>query len=95
MSTSSAPAIDMLTARTYLTSALRQFLGLTGTAISIDFLKLEARDVWIRVPREDGAAVVSAVSAWMGAEGVAWRIRGKSEWLGGLVAGNGMELFEA
>ena len=95
MSASSTPAIDALTARSYLTSALQRFLGLAGTAISIDFLKVDGRDIWIRVPREDGAAVVGAVNGWVGMEGVAWRIRGKSEWLGGLVAGDGRELFEA
>lgn len=95
MSSSSAPTVDVLTARTYLTSALQQFLGMTGTAIPIDFLKVEGMDVWIRVPREDGAIVVSAVTGWIGSEGTAWRIRGKGEWLGGLVAGDGRDLFEA
>ncbi|KAL8739333.1 MAG: hypothetical protein Q9181_000064 [Wetmoreana brouardii] len=94
MSTSSAPAIDILTARTYFTSALQQFLGMTGTAIPIDFLKVEGRDVWIRVPREDSAIVMSALSGWTGSEGVAWRTKGKSEWLGSLTAGDGRELFE-
>ncbi|KAH8430460.1 uncharacterized protein LDX57_008119 [Aspergillus melleus] len=37
-SVQSAP-LDPLTARTYLTSALTQFLGLTGSTISIDILK--------------------------------------------------------
>ncbi|KAL8927984.1 MAG: hypothetical protein Q9208_002059 [Pyrenodesmia sp. 3 TL-2023] len=82
----------MLTARTYLTSALQQYRGLTGTAICIDFLKLDGQDVWIRVPREDGAVVVGAVSAWLGAQGVAWRVRGKGEWLGALAAGDGRDL---
>lgn len=94
-SASSALAVDVLTARTYLTSALRQFLGLAGTAILVDFLKVDHGHVWIRVAREDGAAVVGAVSAWMGSEGVMWRIRGRSQWLGGLVPGDGRELFEA
>lgn len=74
---------------------MQRFLGLAGTAVSIDFLKVEGRDIWIRVPRDDGSVVVGAVSSWMGSEGVAWRIRGKSEWLGSLVAGDGRELFEA
>ncbi len=86
--------IDMLTARTYLTSALEQFLGMTGTAIPIDFLKVEAKDVWIRVPREDGSKVAGALSQWAGKEGgVAWRIRGRGEWLGSLGASDGRELF--
>ncbi|KAL8980424.1 MAG: hypothetical protein Q9177_005885 [Variospora cf. flavescens] len=95
MSASLAPAIDVLTARTHLTSALRQFLGLAGTAIAVDFLKVGRGEAWIRVAREDSTAVVGAVSAWTGSEGVTWRIRGRSEWLGDLVAGDGRDLFEA
>ncbi|KAL8843145.1 MAG: hypothetical protein Q9170_000275 [Blastenia crenularia] len=63
MSASSTPPIDILTARTFLTAALQQYLGLAGTAIAIDFLKVEGSDVWVRVPREDGAAVVGAIPA--------------------------------
>lgn len=92
-----APAttvFDLLTARAHLTSALNQFLGVTGTAIPVDFLKIEGRDVWVRVPREDGAAVVGAISGWVGGEGVAWRIREKGDWLGAVVAGGGRRIFE-
>ena len=91
--TQNPPSIDALTARTHLTSALQQFLGMTGTAIPIDILKVEGRDVWIRVPREDGRALVEAVSGWAN-ETATWRVRGKSEWLGGLVVGNGRDLFD-
>lgn len=92
---SKSSSVDILTARTYLTSALGQFLGLTGTAIPIDFLKVEGRDVWIRVPREDDAAVVGALSLWVGSDGaVSWRVRGKGEWLGAVGAGDGSHLFE-
>ena len=92
---SSQPPVDILTARTYLTSALSQYLGLTGTAILIDFLKIEGRSVWIRVPREDGVALVGALSQWVGKEGdVSWRVKAKGEWLGSVVAGNGEHLFE-
>ncbi|SLM38985.1 hypothetical protein LPUS_09401 [Lasallia pustulata] len=90
--------LDALTARTHLASALSQFLGLTGTAISIDILHLSGPDVWIRVPREDGAAVVAALSAWVGdkeGSGVGWRVRGRAEWLGVLPDGGGPEdLFD-
>ncbi|QGA16843.1 hypothetical protein EYB26_004513 [Talaromyces marneffei] len=78
--------VDALTARTYLTSALSQFLGLMGTSIGIDILKIdnppsssppppeqqrtkpspEYPNVWIRVPRDDGAAVLAALSSWVG-----------------------------
>ena len=85
--------LDAITARKYLTSALQQFLGVTGTAIPIDILKVEDRDVWIRVPREDGNVVTEAMSGWSN-EIISWRVIGKSEWLGGLVAGNGRALFD-
>lgn len=84
--------IDYLTARNHLTSALEQFLGLTGAAIPIDFLKVEDQDIWIRVPREDGKAVQEAASSWV-SDVVGWRVKGKSECLGALVAGNGRDLF--
>ena len=91
--TASVPEVDILTVRTHLTSALNQFLGITGTAIAADILKVESRDCWIRVPHEDGQAVLQAVTAWTG-DGVAWRIRGSGGWLDGVVRGTGRELFE-
>ena len=94
LSTPTAQPIDLLTARKHLTSALQQFLGMTGTAIPIDFLKIQGRGVWIRVPKDDGAIFVSALAGWVGLDGIAWRIRGKSEWLGAIAAGDGRELFE-
>lgn len=94
--------LDPLTARTYLTSALSQFLGLTGTSISIDILKISSENatdtVWIRVPRPDGAAVVAALSSWIGggsggSGSVAWRVCGKGNFLNALIAGDGADLF--
>lgn len=103
--------LDALSARTYLSSALSQFLGLTGTAIPIDILKIEPGSsssspstgsdksdcVWVRVPREDAAAVVAALSSWIGggASGtnVAWRVCAKGNYLGALVHGSGRDLF--
>lgn len=75
--------VDALTARSYLISALSQFLGLMGTSIGVDILKIEnpssplpeqkererrgdVPNVWIRVPRDDGAAVLAALSSWVG-----------------------------
>ncbi|KAI1944097.1 hypothetical protein LOZ66_000687 [Ophidiomyces ophidiicola] len=76
-SESSLEFLDLLTAKTYLTSALSQFLGLSGTVIPIDILKLQTEELptsptvvlkrktrnmlWIRVPHEDAAAVTAAV----------------------------------
>lgn len=100
-STAGPVPLDLLTVRTYITAALQQFLGLTGTAIPVDFLKIEGRDVWVRVPREDGAAVASAVGGWVGGgrggeDGVVgWRVLRWGDWLGAVVAGDGRELFGA
>ncbi|PYI09981.1 hypothetical protein BO78DRAFT_394496 [Aspergillus sclerotiicarbonarius CBS 121057] len=107
--TSTPPTLDPLTARTYLSAALTQFLGLTGTAIPIDILKVSAEGrtptVWTRVPRDDASAVVAALSSWIGggmntggggdasAGNVAWRVCAKGNYLGALVQGSGGELF--
>ena len=88
-----APAsitLDALTVHKYLKSALQQFLGLTGTSISFDILKIYAYEVWIRVAREDGSAVVAALGSWVGQSGsVSWRVRGRGDWLGAVVAQDG------
>jgi len=90
-----SPATDILTARSYLTSALQQYLGMTGTAIPIDILKVEGRDVWIRAPKNDGNAIFGALSQWMSKDGsVSWRVVGRGDWLGALSAGEGSKLFE-
>ena len=86
--------LDDITVRTYLTSALNQFLGITGTAIPIDILKVDGRDVWIRAPAEDSKAVTEAVSGWIGSD-VTWRICGSGSWLGGVVYGSGRQAFES
>ncbi len=55
----------------------------------------------MRVPREDASAVVAAVGGWVGGggggggkESVGWRVKGRSEWLVGLVGGDGSDLFD-
>ncbi|KAI5297293.1 hypothetical protein KEM55_004901, partial [Ascosphaera atra] len=101
-------SFDALTARTYLTSALSQYLGLVGTSIPIDILKLKTdgqqqqgrncKAVWIRVPRDDAAAVAGAISSWVGnsaseTEAVALRVVAKGNFLGALVAPKTADLF--
>ena len=54
-------ALDAVTAHLQLTAALSQFLGLHGTAIPVDILKLNGADVWIRVPADDKNAVSAAI----------------------------------
>jgi ribonuclease P/MRP protein subunit POP8 len=94
----SKPTLDALTIRTYLTSALAQFLGLTGSAISIDILKISGLGCWIRVAREDLSPVLAAVGGWVGnanggggadgseRERVGWRVKGSGNWLSVLLA---------
>ena len=83
--------LDAITARTHLTSALSQYLGLTGTAIPIDILKVTDRDFWIRVPEDDASAVIAAVGQWTNAlVGVSLRVEGRGVWLGGVVASGEM-----
>lgn len=86
--------IDILTFRSHLTSALSQFLGLTGSAIAVDFLKIEGKDCWIRVPRQDLSAVVAAVGGWVGGSEdfqVGWRVKGSGNWLSTLIANQDIE----
>jgi len=87
--------LDELMVRTYLTSAFTQFLGLTGSAISVDILKVEEAECWIRVPRSDLSAVIAAVGGWVSGnerEGMmAWKVRESGNWLGHLVAKRGIE----
>ncbi|OCT54894.1 hypothetical protein CLCR_03183 [Cladophialophora carrionii] len=78
--------LDELTIRSYLTAALQQYLGLTGTAIPIDILKVEQQNAWIRVPRDDEVAITAAISQWVGSKGVNLRIEARGTWLGGVVA---------
>jgi len=91
---SKAP-LDDLTVRTYLTSAFTQFLGLTGAAISVDILKVEDRQCWIRVPREDLSAAIASIGAWIGGNEkqgqVALRVRASGNWLGSLVGSYDVE----
>ncbi|KAI5788363.1 hypothetical protein EDC01DRAFT_162417 [Geopyxis carbonaria] len=57
---------DILTWRTSLTSALKQFLGVTGTAIHIDILHLDKDEAWLRIPRVHMEKFGTAVSGYVG-----------------------------
>lgn len=93
------PALDILTFRQNFTSALTQFLGLTGSAIDVDIMKFEGSEAWIRVHRDDASAVHEAISGWVGAKTnggqYKWRVKGRDEWLPRLVNGDGMDLFKS
>ncbi|KAG9518025.1 hypothetical protein KCU93_g8510, partial [Aureobasidium melanogenum] len=86
--------LDALTAHLHLRAALSQFLGLHGTAIPIDILKLHNNDVHIRVPREDASALVVAVGGWVGKAGEGWRVKNSSSWGVGLHSSAGVDLFK-
>jgi ribonuclease P/MRP protein subunit POP8 len=87
--------LDAVTAQLHLSAGLRAFLGLHGTAIPVDFLKIENQQVWIRVPAEDCQAVVAAAGGWSDSRGHGWRARGWSFWSAS-VAGRdaGQDLFD-
>ncbi|PBP15913.1 hypothetical protein BUE80_DR013393 [Diplocarpon rosae] len=84
------PPLDVLTTRSYIESALTQFLGLTGSAILVDILKVKGGDCWIRVPHEDVRPVLAALGGWSGgseADGkVGWKVKTSGNWLSVLVA---------
>ncbi|PTB62811.1 hypothetical protein BBK36DRAFT_1172106 [Trichoderma citrinoviride] len=90
-----AVELDNLQVKSYCTAALRQFLGLTGTAIPLDVLKVEAAECWIRVPREDLGAFAAALTAWKGSSdgGVEFLLRVKqcSDWLGAMAGSHGQD----
>lgn len=87
--------LDALTAHLHLRAALSQFLGLHGTAIPIDILKLSGNDVYVRVPNEDSSAVVIAVGGWVGKAGEGWRVKNSGSWGAGLHSSTtGVDLFK-
>ncbi|KAI2621660.1 hypothetical protein GGR54DRAFT_74089 [Hypoxylon sp. NC1633] len=90
-----AVQLDNLQVRSYCTSALKQFLGTTGMGIPLDILKVDGKDCWLRMPREDLGAFSAAITAWQGTlqDGIHFSLRiiGCSDWLGALVGGDGQD----
>lgn len=89
--TADTSSLDAITVQIHLQSALRQFLGLHGTAIPFDILKIEGHDLWVRLPREDASAVVAALGGWVGKNGEGWRVKSRDVW--GPKEGDGRDLF--
>ncbi|KAH6655290.1 hypothetical protein BKA67DRAFT_534220 [Truncatella angustata] len=87
--------LDAIQVRSYCTAALKQFLGLSGQAISIDILKVEGPSCWLRIPRDDLGAFTAAITAWQGtyenSTHSTFRIKGCSDWLGSLVGAEGQD----
>ena len=77
--------LDPLTVRSHITSALTQFLGLSGSAIPVDILKLERSRCWIRTQRDDLSPFIAAVGGWIGRTDtggkIGWKVRGTGNWL--------------
>lgn len=104
------PPLDTLTTKTTLSSALTQYLGVTGAAISVDIMHVipDKREAWIRVPRDDASAVVAGLSSWVGSpasatgaasssaeeRGVAWRVLGWGSFPGAICHGSGSDVFD-
>jgi ribonuclease P/MRP protein subunit POP8 len=87
--------LDAVTAQLHLSAGLRTFLGLHGTAIPVDFLKIENQQIWIRVPAEDCQAVIAAAGGWSDSRGHGWRARGWSFWSASVVGRDaGQDLFD-
>ena len=88
-------AIDNATVHLHMNAALKSFLGVHGSAIAFDILKLEGRQVWIRAPAEDRAAIVAAIGGWISSNGEGWRVKSWSHWnANGLGRGSGQDLFD-
>jgi ribonuclease P/MRP protein subunit POP8 len=87
--------LDEITVRSHLTAAFTQFLGLTGSAISVDILKVEGRECWLRIPREDMNPALAAVGGWIGGRDgeskFGWRVKARGNWLSSLVGKQGVE----
>lgn len=87
--------LDNLQIKSYCTAALRQFLGIAGTAIPMDILKVHGSHCWVRVPRPDLGSFAAAITAWRGTtEGSVqsiFQIRSCSDWLGSMVGSDGQD----
>lgn len=82
--------LDEITVRAHITSALTQFLGLAGSSISVDILKVDGKHCWVRVPREDLSPVIAAVGGWTRQDetegSVGWKVKASGNWLSTLIA---------
>ncbi|KXX78424.1 hypothetical protein MMYC01_203488 [Madurella mycetomatis] len=85
------PPLDALQVRSYLTSALRQFLGHTGAGMSVDILLVRGGSAWVRVPQPDLGAFAAAVTAYPGTGShgaettMVLQLKACGDWLGALL----------
>jgi ribonuclease P/MRP protein subunit POP8 len=93
------PKLDNLQVRSYLTAALRQFMGDHGAAVAIDILKVDGKECWVRLPRQDLSLLAAAITAYpgitMGGSGGTGVLRmlACGDWLGSLVGRDGEEMM--
>ena len=88
-------SLDPISVRTYLTAALQQYLGLTGTAIPLDIVKVEGASAWIRLPQEEGRAVQGALSQWLSKDGsFGWRVQAVGSSITALSQDTSRRLFD-
>jgi ribonuclease P/MRP protein subunit POP8 len=85
--------MDIITVRQNTNNAMNRFLGLFGTSVPIDILKLENEEFWVRVPRDASNAFHEAILSWTGNGQVKYVIKGKDDWLAKLAMGSGKDLF--
>ncbi|KAJ0168861.1 hypothetical protein CTA2_9827 [Colletotrichum tanaceti] len=87
--------LDNLQVRSYCDAALRQFLGVTGSAIPIDILKVDGTQCWLRVPCPDLSPFAAAITAWAGVfeQGTrrVLRVKQCSDFLGAMVGADGQD----
>ena len=85
--------LDLLQAKSFCTTALGEYLGISGRAVPVDILKVTGNEFWVRVPSRDLPRFDAALSAWNGPS-----IDGRkhavisvasSEWLGTLISRDG------
>lgn len=82
--------LDILEARSFCSTALNQYLGISGGAISIDMLKVDGCEFWIRIPSNALTRFNAAVASWngpmIGDKKYTMMVVGYSEWLGTLIS---------
>lgn len=84
-SSRASSSLDEITIRQHLLAALKQYLGLHGTAIEIDILKISGLQAWLRMQRDDEMAVVASLSQYSGNSNHDFiRVLDRSSWLGTL-----------
>ena len=85
--------LDSLQAKSFCTTALGEYLGISGRAVPVDILKVIGNEFWVRVPSWGLSRFDAALSAWSGpsVDGRKHAVLSvaSSEWLGTLISRDG------